>query len=623
MLVIFFAGIETGWGQTIFKTPLSPRNASYDIRVILNPAQKKVSGSEVLHWKNISGESARELQFHLYMNAFRNKHSTFMQESRRIPESLKEYPGRIDIRSMVLNGTIDLTPNIEFIQPDDDNRRDSTVIRVALPQEIPPGGEISLKIDFATVFPKIIARTGFLGDFYLFGQWFPKIGVFEDGNWDCHQFHANSEFFADFGVYDVWLTLPDNFVVGATGIEAGTEATDSAKTVHFHAEDVHDFALTAYPAFKSEERDVEGISVRLLYPPEHAGNVNRYFEAISYAIHDFGEWYMPYPYPCLTIVDPPLSGLSAGGMEYPMFITGGSIWGLPRSILLGPEEVTVHEFGHQFFYGILASNEFEEAWLDEGFTTYITARVMNRHYGEHTSWSSFLNLDVGDVDELRTGYIRHPATDFIVKPVWEFELGGASRMVYTKAMLTLLTLENYLGEDLMGRIMKTYVARWKFRHPHTADFTAIVNEIAPQNMDWYLDAALYHTDVLDYALQGISNKTKEFRDEKSDSMRTLFESEVRVQRMGTFIMPVEIQVVFTNGDTLSENWDGKAPYKVYQFRKTDRVISACVDPQNKVYLDVNWTNNSYRVDSTPLAGRRFWLKTLEYYQNYLFALFSF
>ena len=217
--------------KTIFAEPLSPRLANYQIDVTLDPATKKLNGRETLTWKNASGDVIRELRFHLYLNAFRNDKSTFMRESggqlrgTTIDRNEKENAyGSIDILSMKRRGsgnTASETLVYQYIQPDDratdrHNSSDHTVIRVPLSKAVGPGETIVLDIAFKAKLPKIFARTGFSRDFFLVGQWFPKIGVYEPagtryatvGQWNCHQFHANSEFYADYGVYDVNITTP-------------------------------------------------------------------------------------------------------------------------------------------------------------------------------------------------------------------------------------------------------------------------------------------------------------------------------------------------------------------------------------------------------------------------------
>jgi hypothetical protein len=612
--------------QVIFRSPLSPRIANYKIDAILNTRDKKIEAHEQLTWENSSAIPVTELRFHLYMNAFRNKESTFLRdiESRhcRIRLIKEHVLGGIDLNRIILNGNTDLTGKIEFIQPDDGNVHDSTVIRILLPTPVQPRRTVTLDIDFQTRLPRIIARTGYNHDYFLIGQWFPKIGVWQDGKWNCHQFHINSEFFADFGVYQVNLTLPQKYVVGATGILLDKQSNDSLKTLSFRAEDVHDFAITAWPNFRREERTINGINVVLLYAPEHARNVERYFSTISGTMNYLGNWLMPYPYPNLTMVDVPLFAFLSSGMEYPCFITCGSIWGVPRDIRLFPEEVTIHEFSHQYFYGILATNEFEEPWLDEGFTSYATLNVMDELFGLHTSLSTFLNINRGELDSYRKAYINRPNLDFVVKPSWDFKLGGYGTFSYGKPALILKTMENYLGQETMTQGLREYLARWKFKHPQTGDFLQVVQEISPDMPENYFDQALYGTEVLDYSVERVSCK-KVTKPEGNDTITSQYQCTIDVRRRGTFIFPVEIAAIFADGDTVLVPWDGKDPYKVVTLIHSAEIKSATVDPHQKIWLDVNWTNNSRIMGEEELVSHRHWLQALKLVQQMFVSIFSF
>ena len=207
----------------------SDRVVDYQISVALDPSKHELTGRQTLTWRNPSTTDAvSELQFHLYLNAFKNTKSTFVKESGgqlRGDEMAKDGWGWIDITSLRTATGADLKPTLAFIQPDDGNKDDQTVARVTLPEPVPPGGSVTLEMAFTSRLPQVFARTGHKDDFYLAGQWFPKLGVYEPagmrgretGGWNCHQFHANSEFYADFGTYAVDITVPSHYIVGATG----------------------------------------------------------------------------------------------------------------------------------------------------------------------------------------------------------------------------------------------------------------------------------------------------------------------------------------------------------------------------------------------------------------------
>ena len=258
-------------------------------------------------------------------------------------------------------------------------------------------------------------------------QWFPKIGVYEgpgergrkQGGWNCHQYHSNTEFYADYGVYDVELNVPSNFVVGATGIRRSeTHNPDRTTTYNYYQEDVHDFAWTASPRFvpvtrtfdwrkeagndfgkwakvlglSDDQMALRDVSVTFLLEPGHLNVADRYFRALFNGLKYFGLWYGQYPYDTLTVVDVPRNSATCC-MEYPTFITvGTSFWPGERSS--EPEGVTVHEFGHQFWYGLVGNNEFEEAWLDEGFNTYSTGKVLETAYGPSCGYQRIFGAPV-------------------------------------------------------------------------------------------------------------------------------------------------------------------------------------------------------------------------------------
>ncbi|MBI3189806.1 MAG: M1 family peptidase, partial [Ignavibacteriales bacterium] len=223
---------------TFFTQPLSPRIANYDIDVRLDESNKMLFGKEVLTWHNKSSDVISELQFHLYMNGFRNSKSTFMKESGGRLRGIKmdkDGWGYIDIKKITLHTGEDLTSAIQFIQPDDGNAEDKTVVRLPLPTPLQPGDSISLSIDFEEKLPQPpFARTGLKEEYFFVGQWFPKVGVYIDGKWNCHQFHATTEFFADFGVYNVRITVPKKNIVGATGLEHEVKLNGDGTATHYY-----------------------------------------------------------------------------------------------------------------------------------------------------------------------------------------------------------------------------------------------------------------------------------------------------------------------------------------------------------------------------------------------------
>ncbi len=671
LICVFAAGNAQ---PVLFETALSPRIANYDIDVTLDTEKNLLKGEQVLYWYNKSNTAASELRFHMYLNAFRNNQSTFLQYSRKKRD--KKGWGYIEIDSLWdMNGRM-LTDRLEYIQPDDNNIYDKTVMRLPLQRLVQPGEKLTLYTHFTAKLPHPpIARTGAADEFYMVAQWFPKIGVFEDGEWNCHQFHRHSEFFADFGVYNVRITVPQDWIVGATGVRVDTvKNADSTATHFYHAEDVHDFAWTTSPDYVEFTGRADDVNIRVLMQPEHRGQGKRYMRAAQIAVNTFQDWYGDYPYPNLTVVDPKPDAMRAGGMEYPTLITALTFYGLPKGLFF-PEQVVIHEFGHNYWYGLVASNEFEESWLDEGINSYVESKVMNEHFGESTSFVDLGDLHIGELDYHRTSYLRSKDYDPTVRKAWEYYSGSSyGANSYSKPVIFLTTLENYLGKDVMRRILQTYFEAYKFKHAKTRDFINVANRVSGQELDWFFDQALFTNRVLDYGVSYIwSGKAKskygydftyeiepdtvEQENKKTASadtalkdttqrlfvsadsgvnMRidsnitvqgaqidsvepvqadtTFYHTVVKVRRYGDFIFPVELQMVFADSDTVVEYWDGKSLWKRYEYTRPNKLISATVDPQQKIVLDVNMTNNGMLIEESKSGIRKvggrllFWMQ---------------
>jgi len=660
----------------LFEKPLSPRIANYNIDVKLNTETRDLDGHEVLIWYNKSTRPARELQFHLYLNGFRNTKATFMKESggtHRGNKIDKKGWGKIDVTAFRLQysrdvgdaaallqdaaavtkfeNALDLTAQMEFIQPDDGNEFDKTVFRVPLPRPVAPGDFVAVNMDFLARLPSPpFARTGAKKEYFFVGQWFPKIGVLTEAGWNTHQFHLNSEFFADFGVYNVRMTVPEENVLGATGLEVSVTKNDDGTATHFyHAEDVHDFAWTTSPDFIEVTGKAQDVDIRVLMQPDHVGQAERHLNAAILSVEAFQNRYGDYPFPNLTVVDPRRGAGGSGGMEYPTLITAGTVYGLPGGIRT-VEMVILHEFGHNYWYHLLASNEFEESWMDEGINSYTESQILPDVFGPAID---FLGLKMDILQFHRSSYIGQSDRDAVVTKAWEFYSGGSYGVnSYAKPAVLLTTLQNYLGEELMLKAMREYVKRWRFRHPTTRDFIDVFNDVTGQDLNWFFDQALFSRAELDYSVTSVfTRKVKKDKgfdftlteteqdssiteeeppaaggdtlaaDGKQDSSvvekeKQLYESGVNVRRLGEFKFPVEIEVVFADGEVIRETWDGQGLWKKFRYTKPTRLVSATVDPELKITLDVNITNNGKTVKSQRLALNKlsarfmFWMQFL-------------
>ncbi|MBS3818848.1 hypothetical protein KGY73_05030, partial [bacterium] len=395
---------------------------------------------------------------------------------------------------------------------------------------------------------------------------------------------------------------------------------------------------------------VETEMIFLIYRP-HLNQKDRYIQSLRHGIEFYSTNYGAYPYSTITLVDPPMKASGAGGMEYPTLFTGGTMSWLPEGVRL-TELVTIHEFGHNYWYGMVGSNEFEEPWLDEGINSYSELKAMTQYYGENTSVLDIGGLKVGDIDQSRMQVMRSANRDPILKKAWEFYSGSSySVNSYSKAALMLLTLENYLGEDVMAEVMKTYFERWKFRHPTTQDFIHTAEEVSGRELEWFFDQFLKTPGELDYAVdriqcreikepQGIFEKKekeeeKEKREEKpkqepekgekkkgkEEKEKKMYRSVVDLVRKGDWIFPQKIQVTFENGRKMWEEWDGKSRWKRFVYKKPYKIQSARVDPQSQMVLDISYTNNSRTLEPQTKTPLKYALSWMVKFQHFL-SLFS-
>jgi len=591
--------------------PLSQRVVAYQIDAKYDPPSHTVDATETLTYHNLTGQPQDTFPFHLYLNAFQPK-STWMHEAHRDgsfrTSSLAEWKesdyGSNVVTSFEVVGMGDLTKQMKFISPDDGNPDDKTVFQVKLPRPIPPGQDVTFKISFKAKFPEVVARTGYKRTFLLAGQWFPKVGLWWHGQWNCHQFHAMTEFFADFGTYDVKITLPKDHVIGATGVQVSDQDNgNGTKTVAFHAEDVHDFAWTADPNYKVINETFEGsvgpVKIRLLSYDSHEREWQPYMTCVKDSMKKFDDWYGPYPYAQLTVVDPPHGATEAGGMEYPTFITGDSGWYIPKGVHL-IDLVTEHEFGHQYWYGMVATNEFENGWLDEGINSYTEVKVIDSFYGPDVSVINWLGGQLGERELQRMGYLGSPDIDPLSKMSFQdMSIGTYGDITYGKTATMLITLEKIIGEQTLQRAIHTYFMRYRFTHPTQEDFMKTINEVAGQDLSWYWNQAVYGTQVMDYEVLRADSNPVNWWDEnlKEKKGETEYETQVILHRKGDFVFPVEAVVKFDNGDSTIERWDGKDRWVRYVYRKKAQVESVQIDPTYQAPMDRDYVNNSRVTES--------------------------
>ncbi len=467
--------------------PLSERVVDYTIDARLDTDKKTLDATETLTYRNLTGQPLTTFPFHLYLNAFRPE-STFTAETRAgggIRASVEDtYPaekiGGITVSHVDADGYGDLTATLHFTAPDDGNLQDHTVAEIVLPRPLAPNESVTFHLTFHDKFPLSVARNGYKRDFMMGGQWFPKVGVFWHGAWNCHQYHATTEFFSDFGTFNVRLTVPRRYTVGASGVPTGNQPnSDGTKTLSFYGEDIHDFAFAASPHFVVTDAiylsSLGPVQIHVLALAAHPHIAQRYLDIARGSLAEYERRYGPYPYKVLTVVDPE-PGSEMQGMEYPTLVTGDGSW----TGILEDAEITVeHEFGHQYWYGMVATNEFEEPWLDEGINSYTEVKVLAALLGGGTSAIRQRYANLGDGSLQRISYLSAPDLDPVTRFGWKFRSEQSyGAVTYGKSATLLMTLEGIIGKETMDEAMRIYFERYRFKHPTTEDFLRTIEQVA-------------------------------------------------------------------------------------------------------------------------------------------------
>ncbi|MEY2152656.1 M1 family metallopeptidase [Rhodanobacter sp. 115] len=667
--IITTPSAPNAWGgqRTGSEPTLSDRVVSYTIDASLDAAKHQVTGKEHMTWRNRSDRPVSHVYFHLYLNAFANDGSTWFTErrvltahgrSRGNARLKKDQWGWVHLQQVEQDGT---ALKWSFVHPDGGPATDETVVRFDLAQPVPAGGTLALDINFLSQLPRVVERTGWWGDFNLVGQWFPKIGVLElpgergatQVRWNVHEFHFNSEFYADFGLYDVHLTVPSDYTVGAVGQEQGAPVSkDGQTTYHFVQGDVHDFAWVAAKGYKTLDGSWTGpgspkVDVRVIYPPEYVGSAAPTLKSTIAALGYFSKTLGPYPYHTVTAVIPPYNAQEAGGMEYPTFFTSEGYKKVEPGTLSQYESdfVNIHEFGHGYFYGIIASDEFEEPMLDEGLNEYWDDRMLRDTHEDITAASPLMKwlgitptLTAFQMERLGAT-LRQPA-DPLAQNSWDRLSSTSYGTVYTRTTTAMHDLELRMGKATMAKAMRLYYQRWRFRHPSVADFRQAMIDGSgdAKDVNEIFDQFVYGTKHIDDRVASIDTRQvlpqagvtwkdgkpveadgtaldKQIAKQESDWKKAHpkakpgsggaypWHSTVTVLRDGAQV-PELLRVTFADGSHEDVHWNDDRRWARFDFVKPGKVVSAELDPQQQVYLDANKLNDSYATKPNSAASRR-------------------
>jgi len=591
------------------ETPYWQQSVHYTMDITLNSTEHALTGEERIVYKNNSPDTLYKFYLHLYPNAFRSNETVKARESRHEYRRLVKDPddaGYIDIESFRILSTASIEKAMTAFQIND------TILEASLPEPLPPGGELAVELSFYLKVRKFQERAGYRGSQYDFAQWYPKVCVYDETGWNAEPFHSTGEFYGEFSTFDVTMNVPFEFVVGATGVvmagdpgwervQVDTSLTDQQwqetfkkiqqavaedardgkiRTVTFHAEDVHDFAWVACPDFLYERSEWDGIPIHVLYRSYVKNRWSKTaarhgIRALAWLSEKFGR----YPYPQLTIAH----GLLRGGMEYPMLVMNAH----------EGERLVLHEVGHIYFYGILGNNEWKEAWLDEGFTTFQTRWYMETRYGqwglEPVPTPRDRETEIDPANWLQRHRPRHTRREEnrnqalayltsghnepISRPAHLFgESISYRRNAYDKGSFFYDMLKYVVGDSTFEAICREYFNRWAFKHVNEASFRRVCEDVSGQKLDWFFVQWLHDSVAVDYALGSVKKK----------QTVSGWETKVEILRKDIGIMPVEVLLTTQAGDSIVQRWDGKEKIGALIFQTHSKPTSVILDPRDAI-----------------------------------------
>ena len=608
--------------------------ANYDIKVELIPDEKKIVAEEKLTWINKTPFPTSEIQIHLYPNAFKSSNTLFARG--RGIKITRETRSSIEFSEIKINNE---PAQLFYFQTEAEDRFDSTVAKIILNHPAIPGDTIKINFKYSTAVPKAGKRFGYAEDrnFFFISQWFPKAGVFQNGKWICSPYFPFTNFYSDFGKYNVSITVPGNYSVAATGVQTSDIKNKYNKsTFKFIQEGVLDFAWMASDDIVLHNaiyrrNDSSEIKIKLAILPEDEKYQNRFINAVKNALRYFENNIGIYPYHTITVVDVP-AATQAGGMEYPTLITTGAELFSPVETFQ-PESVTVHEFVHQFFYGIVANNEVYDAWLDEGLTSYLSSKIVEIYYGKGLLNFKFLRyypvfglnfLSYNEIPLVYTlGSFTLPRGANMLKEYYQaptiasildtsYKLPNSisySIEAYSKPELVLISLERFFGYRKMIKILREYYKQYKFKHPTSDDFLSVIRKNTNGDFEWIYENLFKGSSTFDY-------KVKYVRPSDNEN-----EYEVLLERSGDGIFKQDI-ALYTDRDTIFKSWDGKERWGKIIFKTKNIVKGAEIDPYKKNILDLNYANNSYILNRQFGGSLRLSFRFLFWFQNLLLILGS-
>lgn len=508
------------------------QEVDYKMEIDMDVKTHQFSGTQELVYTNNSPDTLKRFYYLLYFNAFQPnsmmdvRSRTIVDPDRRVRDRIYHLSpdeiGYHKIQELTQNGK-----KVEW-------KVEDTVLEVELAEPIPPGAEVIFNMSFESQVPLQIRRSGrdnAEGIDFSMSQWYPKAAEYDDRGWQAHPY-IGREFYPVWGRFDVKITLDADYTVGATGILQNAEeighgykgieekkSMQNAKnTWHFIAEDVHDFAWGADEAYTHEKAKIdEERTLHLFYVD--GPRTRNWKQLAGFTIQAFDyldEHIGKYPWPQFSVVQG-----GDGGMEYPnlTLITGNRSLGS----LVG---VTVHELLHSWFQGLFSFDETHYSWMDEGFTSYYSNRVMAHIFGrsgdiQRGSHNGYHSLAASGLEEPLTTHSDHYDTNF-----------GYGRAAYSKGAVFLDQLEYVIGQEAFEAGMKRFYQDWAFKHPRPMDLLNAMEATSGIELDWYFDQWIGTTNRIDYAITKV---------EKGNSRK------IHLKRMDKGIMPIDLKITYAGG----------------------------------------------------------------------------
>lgn len=584
------------------------QHVDYTINAQLNIEEKMINADEVLVYYNQSPDTLKDVYFYLYLN----KYKAGALNQYRSPQRDQGY---INIEQIKVNG-----------RPHDEFSIDNTLMKVSLPKDLTPGDSVKFIFRFKAKLPPASGRYGFMGDHFDVGNWFPTPVVYDRAGWHLHQ-HLNNEFYQEWADFKVNIRVPKGFILGATGdlINSDVALKDTAQAIRdnyfnnsedtsttlwqFKADMVHDFAWTADPEYILMQSEWNGITLNVL---AMSGNEHGWHQVTDWGIEAlkfFHETYGPYPYKQFTVAD---TYIRAGGIEYPniVFINTGIN---PEFRLNRFKAVVIHEMAHNWFYGLLANNQTEEEWMDEGFTSFAEIECMEALFGMEDNYSNnrddwFSRTFWYENNDRKDNAISYLELTKEGRELDQIDLHadylgyGAYVSQYSKMADVIYMLQYVLGDSTFKQAIKDYFNAWYFKHPYRSDMIASFEKSTNRDLDWFFEQWLETTRQLDYAVDNITGKWQTVNGKKS------FHAKIDLKNLEQIFMPIDLDITMKNSKQVHYHIPVDAGYKIesnqsilpyWHFSKKEYMAEVILDDEidfveidaSQRLMDVNRLNN--------------------------------